>query len=164
MTEHEKITITNDDVEFYAPHYYTIHKMCPCKIGDEAVHKAVAIYRLTNSIGEFISEMDRQRVIGKRIWYDQKENTIFITKRYAGESGGGCAENNTIIGERCHCDYYNRSKEFYPKHYCKCGAEFYRPMFAPIFGEDVLIEPYKTVLAGDEECILAIQINKTEGK
>ena len=64
----------------------------------------------------------------------------------------------------CLSDHYNYSKEFQPKNYCKCGAEFYRPMFAPIFGEDVLIEPYKTVLSGDDECILAIRVNKTEGK
>jgi len=47
-------------------------------------------------------------------------------------------------------------------YYCKCSAEFYRPMFAPIFGSSVMIEPHKTVLSGDEECVLAIRIDKTE--
>ena len=83
---------------------------------------------------------------------------------YACDSSGGRPENETMIGERCHCDHYNHSKEFYPKRYCKCGAEFYRPMFAPIFGDDVLIEPYKTVLSGDDECILAIRLGKTDGE
>jgi hypothetical protein len=36
-------------------------------------------------------------------------------------------------------------------------------MFSPIFGDDDSIEPYKTVLAGDKECILAIKIGKAEG-
>jgi hypothetical protein len=108
--------------------------------------------------------MERRRVIGKCIWYDGKENTIFITKKYACDCGGGCLENKTLIGARCHCAHYNHSKETKSKHYCKCGAEFYRPMFAPIFGEDVLIEPYKTVLSGDDECVLAIRIDKTENK
>ena len=77
-------------------------------------------------------------------------------------AAGGCTENKTLIGEHCHCDYYNHSKETKSKYYCKCGAEFYRPMFAPIFGKYVLIEPYKTVLSGDDECILAIRIDKME--
>lgn len=28
--------------------------------------------------------------------------------------------------------------------------------------EDILIEPYKTVLSGDDECIIAIRINERE--
>jgi hypothetical protein len=143
-------------------HPFTIDKRCPCKIGTEAVQKAIDIYIASADVPSFVNEMERQRVIGKRIWYDAGENTIFITKMYACDSGGGCTENKTLIGERCHCPYYNHSKELYPKHYCKCGAEFYRPMFAPIFGDTILIEPYKTVLSGDDECVLAIRINKTE--
>ena len=145
-------------------HPYIIHKVCPCIIGGEAVKKAISIYHESTDIVLFAKEMERQHVIGKRIWYDKKENTIFITKMYACDSGGGCSENKTLIGERCHCLHYNHSKNFYPKHYCKCGTEFYRPMFVPIFGEDVLIEPHKTVLSGDNECILAIRLNKTEEK
>lgn len=148
----------------YESHYYTIHKTCPCKIGADAVQRAIDIYRASDSVSSFINEMEKQRVIGKRIWYDENEHTIFITKVYACESGSGCPENKTLIGERCHCDHYNRSTEIKPKYYCKCGAEFYRPMFAPIFGKDVLIEPYKTVLSGDDECVLAIRIDKVEDK
>jgi len=90
------------------------------------------------------------------------ENTVFITKMYACDSGGGCPENTTLIGKRCHCPHYNHSKSLFPKHYCKCGAEFYRPMFAPLFGANVLIEPYKTVLSGDDECVLAVRVDKME--
>ena len=103
-------------------------------------------------------------MIGKRIWYNESEHTIFIAKQYARDSGGGYPENKTPIGQRCHCPHYNHVTEFYPKHYCKCGAEFYRPMFAPLFGTDVLIEPYQTVLSGDDECVLAIRIGKKEGE
>ena len=146
----------------YNDHPYTLTKVYPCTIGDEAVKKAVDIYRTSADIASFASEMELQRIIGKRIWYDEKENTIFITKMYACDSGGGCSENKSLIGERCHCDHYNHTKSIMPKYYCKCGAEFYRPMFAPLFGEAVLIEPYKTVLSGDDECILAIRIDKVE--
>jgi hypothetical protein len=149
-------------MELYETHYFTQNKVCPCKIGSESVKKALGIYNEVKDITLFAEEMERQRVIGKHIWYDKEENTIFITKIYASESGGGCSENKSLIGERCHCEHYNHSKEYKPKYYCKCGAEFYRPMFAPLFGNDVLIEPYKTVLSGDDECILAVRIDKKE--
>jgi len=148
----------------YESHPYTLCKVCPCNIGEEAIQKAYEIYKTSSTVADFTNEMERQRVIGKRIWYKEKENTIFITKMYACDSGGGCPDNKTVIGERCHCEHYNYSKEYYPTHYCKCGAEFYRPMFAPIFGDNVLIEPYNTVLAGDDECILAIRIDRMECK
>ena len=148
----------------YVNHYYTLHKACPCKIGEDAVSQAISIYKASTDILSFVNEMEKRRVIGRRIWYDADENTIFISKKYACESGGGCPENQTLIGERCHCGHYNRSTAYQPKYYCKCGAEFYRPMFAPIFGDDVLIEPYKTVLSGDDECVLAIRVGKTEEK
>ncbi len=146
----------------YETHYYTIHKVCPCIIGEEAIKRATEIFEESKDISSFVLEMESKRVIGKRIWYDEKENTIFISKIYACDSGGGCPNNETLIGARCHCDHYNHSKETKPKYYCKCGAEFYRPMFAPIFGELVLIEPYKTVLSGDDECVLAIRIGMKE--
>ena len=146
----------------YENHYYTIHKRCPCQIGEEAVQRAIETYKAAADIPSFVEEMERQRMIGKRIWYDEKENAIFLTKMYACDGGGGCSDNKSLIGERCHCDHYNHSPMTRPKYYCKCGAEFYRPMFAPIFGESVLIEPYETVLAGNNECILAIRIDKTE--
>lgn len=147
----------------YKSHYYTLNKVCPCKIGEDTIKKSIDIYGMSANIASFVAELERQRIIGKKIWFDKTENTIFITKVYACESGGGCPNNKNIIGERCHCEHYNYSKEHYPKYYCKCGAEFYRPMFAPIFGDDILIEPYKTVLSGDEECVLAIRIGKTKG-
>jgi hypothetical protein len=146
----------------YETHYYTVHKSCPCQIGEDTVKKTAELYKNASSISEFVDEMEKQRVIGKRIWYDEAEQTIFITKMYACDSGGGCSQNKTLIGERCHCDHYNHSSETQPLYYCKCGAEFYRPMFAPIFVENVLIEPYKTVLHGDNECVLAIRIGKQE--
>ena len=143
-------------------HPFTLHGKCPCRIGADAVSRAVEIFKASGSVEAFALEMERQRVIGKRIWYDRSENTLFIAKVYACDSGGGCAGNKSPIGQRCHCDHYNHSGSLQPRHFCKCGAEFYRPMFAPLFGEHVLIEPYNTVLSGDEECILAVRIGEVE--
>lgn len=146
----------------YETHYYTIHKTCPCRIGEDAVKKAKEIYDNSSCLAIFAAEMEKQRVIGRYISYDEKQNTIFIHKKYACESCSGCSEKKTLFSERCHCDHYNHSTQFLPKFYCKCGAEFYRPMFAPLFGANVLISPYKTVLSGDDECIIAIKIDERE--
>ncbi len=145
-------------------HYYTLNKACPCKIEEYSVEQAVVIFEMMPNIAAFVDEMEKHRVIGKRIWYDEKEYTIYITKIFACDSGGGCSENDSLIGRRCHCHYYNRSKEYYPKYYCKCAAEFYRPMFAPLFGENILIEPIKTVLSGDEQCTFAVRLDRRENK
>jgi len=146
----------------YENHPYTINGVCPCRIGEDAVKYARLLYRQANDMSAFVEAMELVKVIGKKVWYNAGKNTIYITKKYACECGGGCASNKTIIGERCHCDHYNHTKEFCPKHYCKCGAEFYRPMFAPFLGDNVLIEPYKTVLSGDDECIIAVSIGEVE--
>ena len=147
----------------YKTHPYTQRGVCPCRIGDDAVCAAVELFHASHSVAEFTDEMERRRVIGRRLWYSEKEHALFIVKQYARDCGGGCAGNDSRIGERCHCDHYNHSTETAPKHYCRCGAEFYRPMFAPLFGADVALEPYNTVLSGDDECVIAVRVGKTGG-
>lgn len=148
----------------YHDHYYTLNRVCPCSIDSSTIKQATALFRSSPDVRSFVEAMSRSRLIGQRIWYDEAAHTIYITKIFACDSGGGCPENDSLIGQRCHCDYYNRSAECYPKHYCQCSAEFYRPMFAPFFGEDVVIEPVETVLSGDEQCTFAIKLGRKENK
>ena len=49
-----------------------------------------------------------------------------------------------------------------PILYCKCAATFFRPMFVPLFGENIRIEPIKTVLSGAEDCIFRITLDEEE--
>ena len=140
-------------------HPYTIHKECPCKIDKDIINTAMVIYNESRDTASFIRELERRRIKGKKIWFDEEQNTIFISKPYACESGGGRPENDSIIGRACHCDHYNHAKEFVPKYYCQCGAEYYRPMFEPIFGKGIELYPFKTVLSGDDECVIAIKIH-----
>jgi len=146
-------------------HPYFVTGRCPCVMDEKTVTLAKAIY---DSLPEktpaaFALELDRQGISCKKIWYDEKENSIFIKKKYGKECGEYNENNKTKFGERCYCSHYNGITEgVYPLSCCKCGAEFYRPMFAPIYGEDVLIEPCETVLAGNETCVLAVRIGKTE--
>jgi len=148
----------------YENHYYTLHKTCPCKIEDAVIQQTISIHKRSDRLSAFIEKIEKMRTIGKSICYAENEHVIYITKRYACECGGGCPKNKTLIGKRCHCDYYNHTSIIRPIYYCKCGAEFYRPLFAPIFGHKVLIEPYSTVLSGGNECIIAVRTDKTEGK
>lgn len=148
----------------YESHYYTLHKVCPCKISEDVVRQSIEIFQASADAEAYTSELERRRIIGKRIWFDKEENTIYITKVYASTCGEGHAGNTTLIGERCHCSHYNHASGQYPTYYCKCGAEFYRPMFAPLFGDDILLEPYKTVLSGDEECVIAVRLGRTEAE
>lgn len=136
------------------------HISCPCHMEDKVILKAKEIFETSIDIEDFVHEMKNQHVIGRDIRYDKLENAIYITKMYACDCGGGCTENKNLIGERCHYNSYHYSREYKPKYYCQCGAEFYRPMFAPIFDNDVCIEPYETVLSGDDECIIIIRIDE----
>ncbi|MEA5040527.1 MAG: hypothetical protein VB086_11950 [Clostridiaceae bacterium] len=145
----------------YENHPFTRDGACPCRIGEEVVRQTAEIYRAADDVAAFVEEMERRRVIGRRIWYDAQERTIFIEKVYPGDSNGSL-DGQSLVEERCHCSHYHDVKTPCSLCYCKCGAEFYRPMFAPIWGEQVWIEPWHTVLAGNDTCILAIRIDKTE--
>ncbi|WBW95060.1 hypothetical protein [Oceanirhabdus sp. W0125-5] len=149
-------------VTMYDSHFYTLNGVCPCKIEETVVERAAQIFEKFPDPMSFAIEMNRENVIGKGFWYSVDENTIFITKISAEECGGGCSDNNTLVGRHCHCDHYNHSKEKHPKYYCKCAAEFYRPLFGPLFGENVLMEPYETVLSGDNQCTIAVRLGKFE--
>jgi len=143
---------------FYDSHPFTKAKICPCKMDEDTVAKTIEVWEQTKEVKAFVSELERRRVKGKKIWYDEDLNTIFIAKVFAGEFGGGNPENDCLIGRACHCHYYNHLKEFYPKYYCQCSAEYYRPMFEPMFGKDIELYPFKTVLSGDDECIIGIKL------
>jgi len=140
--------------------YEQVNKKTTCCIGEEGPRKAKEIYESASSIESFVKEMKTQKVIGRDIRYDESEHSIYLTKKHADECGGGCAGNETLIGKRCHCGYMNYREELLDMDYCKCSAEFFRPMFGPLFGDNVVIEPVETVLAGGTECIFMIKLSK----
>ncbi|MDR0273655.1 MAG: hypothetical protein LBI27_10110 [Clostridiales bacterium] len=139
-------------------HPFTRYGKCPCRPEKDVIEKTGEIFRKSKDTASFVEELEKSRIKGKKIWFDAEQNTIFISKPFACESGGGCAENDSLIGKGCHCDHYNREKEFYPKHYCQCGAEYYRPMFEPLFGKKIELYPHKTILSGDGECVIAVKL------
>lgn len=136
--------------------YENIYKKTTCSIEKESIIKAREIYDASPNIETFVEEMQKQGIIGREIWYDKSDKVIYITKMYASDCGGGCTSNKCLIGQRCHCDYVNSFNEYLSIDYCKCSAEFFRPMFGPIFGEDVEITPVETVLSGGTKCTFAI--------
>lgn len=137
----------------------SIHrKACPCRVKNEKVEKAKQIFNETNGIENFVAEMKKQGIVGRDIRYEPKENAIYITKMYACDTGTGCPSNNTLIGQRCHCEYVNHLETNIPIEYCKCSAYFFEPMFFPLFGDKIQIEAVETVLAGNEECVFRIKL------
>ena len=122
--------------------------------------ETLEVWEQTKEVKSFVTELERRRIKGRKIWYDEELNTIFIIKTFANECGGGCPENDSIIGKACHCHFYNHLKEFYPKYYCQCSAEYYRPMFEPMFGKDIELYPFKTVLSGDDECVIGVKLGR----
>jgi hypothetical protein len=151
---------TKTGKDCYKNHPYTRYKTCPCKIDQEIIKKTQAIFEKSESIEDFVEKLEKSRIKGKKIWFDKKQNMIFISKPHACESGGGCPENDSLIGNACHCPRYNHLKEHLPKNYCQCGAEYYRPMFEPIFGKKIKLIPYKTVLSGDDECVIGVKLHE----
>jgi len=139
-------------------HTYTLNGVCPCKEEQSVIDRAVELFAQSADVASFVREMDRQRVKGKRIWYEPARNTVFIQKQPAHVSGGGCPENDTPIGRDCHCDHYNHLTEHLPREACQCGAEYYRPLFEAVFGSAIELYPHETVLAGDPACIIAVKL------
>jgi len=133
-------------------------KACPCKIEDNKIQKAKQLFEKSSSIKDFILEMEKQRVIGRNISYNPDDNAIYITKMYACDCDGGYPSSNTVIGQRCHCEYVNHLDKSIPISYCKCAATFFEPMFTPLFGENIEISAIQTVLSGGESCIFKIKL------
>lgn len=139
-------------------HYFTIYGKCPCMTGDVVVQLVMALYRAAPDLPAFAAALDREGVVGRRVWYAPEEGILYISKHSAAECGMACpsGEGAEGVGRLCHCDYYSQAGEALPRSVCQCGAEFYRPIFAPIFGEHVRIDIAETVLAGDRQCTLAV--------
>ena len=142
----------------YESHPFTKTQICPCEVEEDVLAETLKIWDETKEIKSFVEELERRRIKGRKIWFDQESNTIFIAKKPAHEFGGENPENDSLIGKVCHCPFYNHSKDFFPKHYCQCSAEYYRPMFEPIFGKEIKCYPFKTVLSGDDECVIGIKL------
>lgn len=135
---------------------------CPCSMDKGTIEQAMKLYRQSSSLAAFVDEMERQRVIGKKIWYEHESGRIFITKRFACECGRDCPQDDCNLAGRCHCDYVKSDGGQIHLSYCRCAAEFYRPMFAPILGDNVIIEPVTTCLSGSELCTFSIRTNDKE--
>jgi len=142
----------------YENHPFTKTKICPCDVEEDVLAETLEIWGHTKEVKSFVMELEQRRIKGKKIWYDENLNTIFIIKTFANECGGGYPENDNLIGKACHCNFFNHLKEFYPKYYCQCSAEYYRPMFEPMFGKEIECYPFKTVLSGDDECVIGIKL------
>jgi len=61
----------------------------------------------------------------------------------------------------CHCPRVREAPlldETLPRTYCYCGAGFYKGIWEHILGQSVRVEVLSSVLAGDEQCSIAIHL------
>lgn len=135
---------------------------CPCRMETIIIERAKQIFTISSNVASFVSQMKKQGVIGRDIRYDSKENIIYITKKYACDCNDKCHSNQSVIEQRCHCKYVNHLEQKIPIAYCKCAASFYEPLFVPLFGENIIIEPIETVLSGGEQCLFAVRLDRKE--
>lgn len=141
---------------------------CPCNIYDwpESLDIMREIYHKSSSVYEFIDE-----IIKQQIWNFYYENdVIYTTKSHPCEKSSssgkaacksctGCSTDiHSKIKNRCHCWMLRTIGEPKSKLFCYCGAGFYKPFFDEIWEADTKIEPVKTILCGDDDCVIAIHV------
>jgi hypothetical protein len=124
------------------------------------------IYKKCNSVYEFIDEIVRRKIWG----FEYKDHIIYTTKPHTcgksqtsdKEACKSCTDCNPSINHkisrRCHCWMLQTIKEPKSKLFCYCGAGFYKPFFDELWDADTKIEPVKTIIAGDDDCVIAIHI------
>lgn len=134
---------------------------CPCaQYGDLALSKANAIYQQASDVQDFVRLMNERQIIGRWLAYDPATRRLTITKRYGCEcerEGNSCAACPSSC--KCHCDQVRHMHSESPLAHCQCGAEYYRPLFEGVFGVPLTLYPVKTVLSGDERCVIAIDLS-----
>ena len=55
----------------YESHPFTKTKVCPCSIEDDVLAKTLEIWEQTKEVKSFVEELERRRIKGKKIWYDE---------------------------------------------------------------------------------------------
>ena len=98
----------------------------------------------------------------KNPFYNRPErqgNTIYITKVPCRPEEYAKAE--TPEEKRlyyCHCDMVRATQEPISKTYCYCGAGWCGRIFESILDRPVEIEIIKSVISGDDECVIAVHL------
>lgn len=164
----EKFMERAETPEFVEATKELLLRNCPCCIFNwpESLVEMKKIYKNSGSVYEFIDE-----IIKRKIWdFEFKDNIIYTTKPHtcgqsqssekaACKSCTGCNPSiNHKISKRCHCWMMQTIKEPKSKLFCYCGAGFYKPFFDELWDADTKIEPLKTIVAGDDDCVIAIHV------
>jgi hypothetical protein len=128
---------------------------CPCDIYEEPdfTNKVKDFYNKSNGIEDFINRMHHEGFWNLQLM----DNIIYTSKPFVCD----CGYKHPFEGPyaaKCHCGLAGRVKKPVSKIFCYCGGGFYKPLFDEIFQSDTVIEPVKTIIAGDERCVFAIHV------
>jgi len=144
--------VTNDDQK------YEIVSCCAHEFSPKRIEYMKNIYEKTGDIDEVIKTMQKDYT-----WYEnpvRKGNIIYVTKVPVNLEG---YEKAKTLEEKkknyCHCRFINENldKGISPT-FCYCGTGWYRQQWEGILGKPIKIKVLKSLLKGDENCEVAIQL------
>ena len=95
------------------------------------ISRAKAIYEKSDSIEDFLNELNETRIGGGQLHLNDKK----------------------IIGiyDKCYCGLVNKLEGLSPL-YCYCSAGWYEQLFFSVFGKPVKVEKITTILDGSNHC------------
>lgn len=137
---------------------YEIVSRCAHEFSPKRIEYVKNIYEKTGDVDDVIKEMQKDYA-----WYEnpvRKGNIIYVTKIPVNPEG---YEKAKTLDEKkknyCHCRFINENldKGISPT-FCYCGTGWYRQQWEGILGKPIKIKVLKSLLKGDQNCEVAIQL------
>ena len=163
---------------------YEILTNCSCQYPRSNLQIFKDLYNETQDI--FLVHKAMQEYFEKILREQMKVEEKYVQKIIKRGMGmAGKLEGNTIVATKipksafiqewfeekdsnkkralyCHCprirDVLDNPKNELPRHYCLCGAGFYKGIWEFILDQPVSVEVLETVMQGDETCKIGIYL------
>jgi hypothetical protein len=129
---------------------------CSCNFPQARLVAIREIYQASPDISVFVCRVNESGLFNEPI--QLVGDRLVITKKPYRPDLRTIYPNNPIAWY-CHCGsivkvlHGNISPAI-----CQCGAGFYQPLFSTLFGRPVQLEVRESLLQGNSQCIIAIQI------
>jgi hypothetical protein len=141
---------------FSAPVVAEILQGCSCNFSLARLAAIQKIYQSSSDISAFICQLNDSSIfpepiqlIGDWIVIDKKPYRADLKTQYPGN----------LISWYCHCGSIVKTLHGnISPAICQCGAGFYQPLFSALFGIPVRIEVRESLLQGQAQCVIAVQI------
>jgi len=129
---------------------------CACEFSPSRIAAIKQVHDKSPGPAEFWARLGESKLLGES--FEVRDGWVVITKRpYRPDLQARHPDDP--IEWYCHCGSMVK-----PLHgrlstsICQCGAGFYRPLFAALFGAPPRIEVRESLVKGDARCVIAVQI------